>query len=462
MERNVPVAFGTAKYQLCRKGWGRMGKSKRFLWNFMESDYKAMESYLEDMAAKGWMLRKIRGNFATFDEIPPKNVHFAVNVLEKAGVSFGNPSKDAKAHRRNFEEGGWQYIDGKGYLQFFCSEKEERPLPTNWDLDREKQVLNASLWKKQVAGTLYILVLFSVLMYFLYPVGLEHIQSNTGLVFVGVLPLLLMAGAAHLIYLLLWRHRVKKSVNKGKVFGSLDYRRVRKKWAVIKGAQLLLALMLLIAVAMDLIGGSPTAVILIFTVVINFAFIQIIKTITQEKSDKKSRILLYVALGAGTIAFVAMAYYPGVSFHDRLPEDYARLAEEEWEYMKDLGEKTPQYLRHQSLLLPVSYEAYYYFEKGTFSYAYHQAAHERIAAFIYRDILEDLNASRDSLGGTQTEITELSSDHELYSLWEVDRIAYHEHRNILLLLREDKVLRFQGIPDFSDPDFVDGVNRIFF
>ena len=443
-----------------------MGMKKRFFWNFTELDYKAMESYLEDMAAKGWLLRKVRGNFATFDEIPPKKVHFAVNVLEKSGITFGSPTKDGKAHRKSFEEAGWQYIDGKGYVQFFCSEREERPLPANWDLAREKQVLNSSLWKKQVAGTVYTLVLFSVLMVLLYPVSLEIIQSNIGLVFLGVLPLLLMAGAAHLIYLLLWRRRLKNSVNKGEAVGARDYRRVRRKWAVIKGAQLLLALMLLTAVGMDLIGGSATAGIFIFTALISFSFIQITKTVTQEKSDKKSRVLLYGALALGTIAFVAIAYYPWLGFHDedrdRLPEEYPRLVEEEWEYMKDLGEKTPHYLRHQSVLLPVSYEAYYHFEESAFSYAYHQAAHQRIAAFIYRDILEDLKASREDLGGTQTEITELSPDHELYPLWEVDRIAYHECRNILLLLKEDKVLRFRGIPDFSDPDFIDSIDRIFF
>lgn len=34
-------------------------KTKRVLWGFFLLDYKAMETYLEEMAEKGWMLEKI-------------------------------------------------------------------------------------------------------------------------------------------------------------------------------------------------------------------------------------------------------------------------------------------------------------------------------------------------------------------------------------------------------------------
>ena len=443
-----------------------MGKSKGFLWNFLDLDYKAMESYLEYMAAKGWMLRKINGNFATFDRISPKRIHFTVNVVEKAGLWFNENSKGAKEYRSLMEEAGWRYIDAKRHLLFFCSEEEERPLPEHRDLDREKRMLNSSLWKKQLAGTFYILAIFSVFMYFYYPLGLEHMQSNTALIFVMVLPLILVAASIHLVYLLVWRYQMKKSVKKGEVFGSLDYRKARKKGGIVNGLQLLLAVILLTAVAMDLTGGNTIAMTLILGLLMNLAILQVLRFLTQEKSDKKSQVFLYLALAVGTIVFVIMAYYPTMDFHDqnrsRLPEDYPRLVEEEWEYMKNLGEKTPHYLRNQSLLLPISYEAYYYFEESTFSYAYHQATHQRIATFIFHDILEDLNASRNSLVGSPSGMEELSPDHELYHLWEVDRIAYHESRSTLLLLRGEKVLRFRGIPDFSDPDFIDGVNQIFF
>ncbi|NBG89616.1 DUF2812 domain-containing protein [Isachenkonia alkalipeptolytica] len=443
-----------------------MGKSKVFLWNFMDLDYKAMESYLEDMAEKGWLLRKINGNFATFDRIAPKKVHFTVNVLEKAGIWSKENSKRSKERQSLLEEAGWRLIDTRGHLQFFCSEKEERPLPVHGDLDREKQVINSSLWKKQLAGTLYILVLLSVFLYFLYPVGLEHLKSNTILVFVMVLPLVLLAFAIHLIYLLVWRYRMKRSVARGEVYDSPDYGRARKKGGIVNGLQLLLAAIILTAVVMDFTDGGAIATSSIFTMVLIWVIHQVNKTLTREKPDKKSQVLLYLALAAGTIAFVMMAYIPSLGFDDqnrsRLPEDYPRLAETEWEYMKELGEKTPHYLRDQSALLPVSYEAYYYFEEGAFSYAYYQGAHQRIAAFIYEDILEDPNTSEDFRVTSRKAMEELSADEELYRLWKVDRIAYHENRNILLLLKGDKVLRFRGIPDVSDPDFIQGVKQIFF
>ena len=36
-----------------------MSKKKRVFWNFIATDYKAMEEFLENMARKGWMLKKI-------------------------------------------------------------------------------------------------------------------------------------------------------------------------------------------------------------------------------------------------------------------------------------------------------------------------------------------------------------------------------------------------------------------
>lgn len=440
-----------------------MKKSKRFLWGFSELDYKAMESYLEDMAGEGWLLRKINGNFATFEQITPKKIHFTVNVLKKKGF-FGNENTEGARESRSFyEEEGWRFIDAKGHLQFFFSEKEERPQPVHRDLEGEKRMHATSLWKKQLGQTLYILGLLSLGMYFLYPIGFEDLKSNTGLILVMVLPFILIGALGYLVYLGVLRYRITKSVGKGDVHSSTDYRRVRKKAWIVSGLKVLLALIALAAVVMDLIGGDSIAYMSLFNLVMILVFLQLVKTLTREKPDKKSQVLLYLALAVGTIVFVIGAYYPRMDFHDqhrdRIPEDYPRLVGEDWEYMKNLEENTPVYFRNESFLLPVSYEANYYLEESAFSYAYHQAVHQRIAGFIYQEILDESG----TWGGVSVRgMEELSPDHEFYHLWEVDRIAYHETRSNLLLLKDNKVLRFQGIPDFSDPDFVDEVNRTFF
>ena len=445
-----------------------MGKVKRVFWGFMELDYKAMETYLEEMALKGWMLKKINKVFATFEKIPPKKVHFTVDIFEKAGALVMEDSEVAKEYRSLCEETGWKFIDSRRHLQFFYSEEEERPTPIQTDLETEKRIVSSSLWKSQLGVNVYQLVLFSAIMFLHYPVSLDNFQSNTALVFVVVLPVFLISTLISLVYLFLWRYRMKKSVERGEVFSNPDYRMARRRAWALNGVTVFLVLIVLFALFSDLTGGSPMLLLVLLPLGIGILIGLVLNKVIQKKANKKSQGLLYMILGTVVMFMVMSALFPAFIFSalDRdqthLPEEYPRLEGGNWEYMEELGVNRPQYIRRESLLLPVSYEAYYYFDQTAFSYSYHQAAHQRIAAFIFQDILEDLRNPRHQLDESQKGMEELTSDHELYEFWEVDRIAYDENRSSLLLLKGQSVLRFRGMPDFSDPDFIHAVNRIFY
>ncbi len=437
-------------------------KYKRVLWVFMELDYKAMESYLEEMAMKGWMLKKMNKVFATFEMISPKKIHFTVDIFEKAGALMREEKEDAGKYRSLYEETGWSFIDSKRQLQFFCSEAEERPPSIRTNLETEKRMVSSSLWKRQVGGNLYTLLLFSGFIFFLYPIGIESFQSNTSLAIVAVLPVFLISTLINLVYLFVWRYRMKKSVKKGEVISTPDYRKARTKAWMLNGLPVILALLVLIALLMDFTSGSSPRFMVLFTTAMIFLISHVVSIVKEGKSDKKSHRLLYLGLGVVSILFVMVIYFPDQEGdHSQLPDDYPRIEGEEWEDIEGLGGMNPAYLHHESFLLPVSYEAYNFGEIA-FTYAYHQAVHQRIAAFIFQDILEDLRRPGHQLNDSQQGIKELASDHQLYEHWEVDRIAYDEHRSSLLLLKGETVLNFRGRIDFYDPDFIRAVNHTFF
>ena len=445
-----------------------MGKNKWVFWSFMGLDYKAMESYLEDMAQRGWMLKKLHTLFAVFERIPPKRVHFTVDVFEKAGALVKEDTQEAKEYRSLCEETGWRFIDSQRHLQFFCSEEEHRPVEIQTDLETEKRIISSSLWKSQLGHVIYQLALFTMFAFFHYPVGLENIQSNASLIFTGIIPLLWVLSLVHLGYLFVWKHRMKKSVERGEVFSTSDYQRARRKARIFMGFPALLVLVVILALAADLTGDSPLLLWVLMPMGIALIMGILINKVIQKKSDKKRQGLGYMIIGIIITLFVLGNFLPAMLFSEidrdrsHLPEEYPRLSEDTWENRKDLGDKSADYLRRESFLLPLSYDAYYFFEDTAFNYAYHQGLNQSVAEFIFEDILQDLSNPRHRREEFEGGMEELSFDHELYRLWEGDRIAYDENQRELLILKGERVLRLRGLPDYYDEDLVRGVIKSFF
>ena len=81
-------------------------KTKRVFWGFFPLDYKAMETYLEEMAGKGWMLEKVGRMTARFRAIEPQKLKFYVDVFKEEGPLTPERTKEAEEYRRLCRESG--------------------------------------------------------------------------------------------------------------------------------------------------------------------------------------------------------------------------------------------------------------------------------------------------------------------------------------------------------------------
>ncbi len=99
------------------------------------NDILAIEAWLEDMAAEGYMLKKFNGPRVAFTEQEPMNVRYRLLMAPKGGIMnvIDHLAKDTPTAEENFiavqEVNGWHYITRHGMFLVFVAKKEETPEP---------------------------------------------------------------------------------------------------------------------------------------------------------------------------------------------------------------------------------------------------------------------------------------------------------------------------------------------
>ena len=155
-------------------------KSKTVFWGFFSLDYKAMETYLEDMARKGWMLEKVGRITAKFKAIEPRNLKFYVDVFKEGGPLTPENTREAQEYRNLCQDSGWNYITSQDYLQFFYAEADSDPVPIQTDPALEQKIVQSTLWKHELLSIIATLLVIVFLMAKFYPLKYTSLLYFTG------------------------------------------------------------------------------------------------------------------------------------------------------------------------------------------------------------------------------------------------------------------------------------------
>ncbi|MBO5197194.1 MAG: DUF2812 domain-containing protein [Lachnospiraceae bacterium] len=123
-------------------------KKRRVPILFKPQEGREMERYLEQMAAKGWMLEKMNGAFLTFCSIEPAAYRFAVDLFTDTQGADRVRTDAAESYRACCEEAGWTYVDGFRYMQVFYTEADKEVLPLQTDEVIHSRILRKCLWKE--------------------------------------------------------------------------------------------------------------------------------------------------------------------------------------------------------------------------------------------------------------------------------------------------------------------------
>lgn len=233
-------------------------KKKWQIRNFELYEISAMEEYLREQAADGWVLQKIAGgSFFVFERTEPLDLVFSVAVIGDMPVLAAEDCDQAMTFREYCERAGWRFVCSNRSIQIFCSpaEKELIPIETDKKLRVEGVLrqLRKSMWGNWLSAW------FSAYVFWRPPIHYREFLENNISLNLRTLGLLgAIYGLAVGLRAHRWYKQAKKGLKEGENVCFLGLEEQKKQeaslpWNVLNFLFLLTALLLLIQF---LFGGT--------------------------------------------------------------------------------------------------------------------------------------------------------------------------------------------------------------
>lgn len=220
-----------------------MSNVKRCFANFSPFDQSTIETKLEEMAAKGWMIQKLGNLFWTYERVEPQKLHFAVTYFPDASEFDPKPSEGQLTREEFCAQDGWQLAVRWGAMQIFYT-SQENPVPIDTDPVTQVETICRTMKKTVVSNQLVSLSLSIFYLAFqlwdLWHDPVDYLSSSNKLMSLPMWILLLILEAYELWSCLRWCRRAKKAAQDG-VFLPV---RIRQwfSWFVLAVAALFLLL----------------------------------------------------------------------------------------------------------------------------------------------------------------------------------------------------------------------------
>ena len=444
------------------KGECRMNKRKRVFWGFLSLDYKAIETYLEEMAQKGWMLEKVGRWIARFRAIEPKALRFNVDVFKDEGPLSPMNTNESEEYRNLCKESGWNFITSRDHLQFFYAEEGENPTPIQTDDVLEQKIVESTLWKTELIGVIISTALIIWVMTLYFPPKYTFLLSFVGVAGTFVLPLLFLSGVVPVSYGLIRILKAKKDIERGLPIEKPDYKSVRRRIIALNIITLIFGALIASAFIADsffrpkIIATSLTGPVI--GLIIGLIFRYFIK---KRSTDKKDNVLYvtFAIMGVVFLSAITNSFLSGVNMDsgykiDSIPEGYPIIT------ISDLlaGDQKGELLNREfdpgmSPIVPKHYalsELWFDNISNTNLYVrYYKTINPGFAQKIFKGIISEMERGMKWRGMTFFEKT-IIYDNDMKNLWKVDELALTEELNEIIVLKGNIVVRLFGDIDFED------------
>lgn len=189
-------------------------KTKRVLFMFQPLDYKAMAEYFEQMAAKGWMLKKMGSFLLTFEKCEPAALKFTVDIFPNISIFEGQGKEEALHYREFCEQSGWRFVTSFTKFQVFCAPAGENLIPIQTDAEVEQKLLKKSFWGSELLIALlalfYLLLRWKDYVEFPYQMLFSNFQLAAYLSLPIVIIMLLLIPADFCLSLMRAKYRIRR------------------------------------------------------------------------------------------------------------------------------------------------------------------------------------------------------------------------------------------------------------
>ena len=121
-------------------------------------DHTGIQSHLERMAEKGWMLAQPGTYLWRYRPIPPQKLRFAVTYFPNASEFDPGPTEGQEILRDYCEAAGWQYVTHWAQMQIFCTADEAAP-PLETDALTQVDTIHAAMKRASLPGMVIMVLL---------------------------------------------------------------------------------------------------------------------------------------------------------------------------------------------------------------------------------------------------------------------------------------------------------------
>lgn len=196
-------------------------KDRKYELNrFSIYDSTAVQRHLEEMAAKGWMIRKLGMYLCQYERIEPRQLHFAVVCLPKVSPYDPVPAPGQQLLEEYATADGWKLEAQQDAMLLFSNDRPD-PVPMETDPAVQAEGLVRLAKKRILSGSLST-ILLAVLQLVMQLSALrrrpaEYLAdpAETGLLLLWVI--ILLEGALTLIRTLRWIGRAKAAAAQGQL-----------------------------------------------------------------------------------------------------------------------------------------------------------------------------------------------------------------------------------------------------
>lgn len=197
-----------------------MREIKHELVCFTRWDATGMETHLEQMAAKGWMLESVSGLLCwKYRRCEPQELHFSVLFDTGDDVYQPQPTEHQGMLSAFCEHAGWHQVASNAEMQVFVNEQKD-PVPIYTDPQSRMQDLER-IARRTVFSTrtmlLVSLPLFLLLLNQWHQGPIEVLLHTTSFASAFFLFFWVILNAAELTSWYRWRHRARQAAVQGEI-----------------------------------------------------------------------------------------------------------------------------------------------------------------------------------------------------------------------------------------------------
>lgn len=202
-------------------------------------DIEAMESWLSDMAARGYQLSRdgFFFGFGIFEKTEPRSLRYRLEASKRTSDSFNEYAPGEEA-RELMEDCGWRYVAARGNFHIYATDD---PNATELHTDPEVQAITLDTVRKKLRNNL-IAELVLLLLFFALRMGFGPLNMGGGHFLLSVIAI--GTPAAILLFIIIsWSllglfsgcvklHKLRRRIKSG---GGLDHNKDwrRGKWRYI-------------------------------------------------------------------------------------------------------------------------------------------------------------------------------------------------------------------------------------